>query len=275
MMNMDTNPLIEVKSLVKDYKIGKRSSRTILRAVDNVDFSIYRGRALGVVGESGSGKSTVASILAKLLAPTSGSVKFDGVEINQLTGIELKNFRRRVQTVFQDPFSSLNPKMTVMKSISEPLVVHKIGTKEERIARVYDLLEMVGLEASYAERYPHQLSGGQAQRVSIARALALQPEFIILDEPISSLDLSIQAQILNLLKELQGKFQLTYLFIGHDLGTVAFISDDICVMESGKIVEMGSVDEIFQHPKHEYTKKLLSAVLDPTKDLGRFLGSSR
>jgi len=271
-MSIDNQPLIEVHGLVKDYKIGKRGSRTILRAVDNVDFKIYRGRALGVVGESGSGKSTVASILAKLLAPTSGSVKFDGVEIDQLAGPELKNFRRRVQTVFQDPFSSLNPKMTVMKSISEPLVVHKIGTKEERIARVYDLLEMVGLEASYAERYPHQLSGGQAQRVSIARALALQPEFIILDEPISSLDLSIQAQILNLLKELQTKFQLTYLFIGHDLGTVAFISDDICVMESGKIVEMGSVDEIFQHPKHEYTKKLLGAVLDPTKDLGRFLG---
>jgi ABC-type oligopeptide transport system ATPase subunit len=271
-MSTDNKPLIEVHGLVKDYKIGKRGSRTILRAVDNVDFKIYRGRALGVVGESGSGKSTVASILAKLLAPTSGSVKFDGVEIDQLAGPELKNFRRRVQTVFQDPFSSLNPKMTVLKSISEPLVVHKIGTKEERIARVYDLLKMVGLEPSYAERYPHQLSGGQAQRVSIARALALQPEFIILDEPISSLDLSIQAQILNLLKELQAKFQLTYLFIGHDLGTVAFISDDICVMESGKIVEMGSVDEIFQRPKHEYTKKLLGAVLDPTKDLGRFLG---
>ena len=233
-MSTDNKPLIEVHDLVKDYKIGKRGSRTNLRAVDNVDFKIYRGRALGVVGESGSGKSTVASI--------------------------------------QDPFSSLNPKMTVLKSISEPLVVHKIGTKEERTARVYDLLKMVGLEPSYAERYPHQLSGGQAQRVSIARALALQPEFIILDEPISSLDLSIQAQILNLLKELQEKFQLTYLFIGHDLGTVAFISDDICVMESGKIVEMGSVDEIFQHPKHEYTKKLLSAVLDPSKDLGRFLG---
>jgi peptide/nickel transport system ATP-binding protein len=274
-MSIENKPLIEVHSLVKDYKIGKRGSRTNLRAVDHVDFSIHRGRALGVVGESGSGKSTVASILAKLLASTSGSVEFDGVEIDQLTGVELKNFRRRVQTVFQDPFSSLNPKMTVMKSISEPLVVHKIGTKEERNARVYDLLEMVGLEASYAERYPHQLSGGQAQRVSIARALALQPEFIILDEPISSLDLSIQAQILNLLKELQSKFQLTYLFIGHDLGTVAFISDDICVMESGKIVEMGSVDEIFQHPKHEYTKKLLGAVLDPTKDLGRFLGSNK
>jgi len=271
-MSIDNKPLIEVHGLVKDYKIGKRGSRTNLRAVDNVDFNIYRGRALGVVGESGSGKSTVASILAKLLAPTSGSVKFDGVEIDQLAGPELKNFRRRVQTVFQDPFSSLNPKMTVLKSISEPLVVHKIGTKEERTARVYDLLKMVGLEPSYAERYPHQLSGGQAQRVSIARALALQPEFIILDEPISSLDLSIQAQILNLLKELQEKFQLTYLFIGHDLGTVAFISDDICVMESGKIVEMGSVDEIFQRPKHEYTKKLLSAVLDPSKDLGRFLG---
>jgi ABC-type oligopeptide transport system ATPase subunit len=271
-MSTDNKPLIEVHGLVKDYKIGKRGSRTNLRAVVNVYFKIYRGRALGVVGESGSGKSTVASILAKLLAPTSGSVKFDGVEIDQLAGPELKNFRRRVQTVFQDPFSSLNPKMTVLKSISEPLVVHKIGTKEERTARVYDLLKMVGLEPSYAERYPHQLSGGQAQRVSIARALALQPEFIILDEPISSLDLSIQAQILNLLKELQEKFQLTYLFIGHDLGTVAFISDDICVMESGKIVEMGSVDEIFQRPKHEYTKKLLSAVLDPSKDLGRFLG---
>jgi ABC-type oligopeptide transport system ATPase subunit len=161
--------------------------------------------------------------------------------------------------------------MTVLKSISEPLAVHKIGTKQERIARVEELLVMVGLEPSYASRYPHQLSGGQAQRVSIARALALQPEFIILDEPISSLDLSIQAQILNLLKDLQQKFQLTYLFIGHDLGTVAFISDDIAVMESGKIVETGSVETIFNNPKHEYTKKLLSAVLDPTKDLGRFI----
>jgi ABC-type oligopeptide transport system ATPase subunit len=270
-MNTNVVPLVEVDALIKDYKIGKRRSRTNLRAVDNVNFTIYRGKSLGVVGESGSGKSTVASILAKLLAPTSGSVKFDGVEIATLAGPELKKFRRRVQTVFQDPFSSLNPKMTVMKSISEPLVVHRIGTKAKRLSRVQELLEMVGLEASYAERYPHQLSGGQAQRVSIARALALQPDFIILDEPISSLDLSIQAQILNLLKELQKKFQLTYLFIGHDLGTVSFISDDICVMESGKVVEIGTVTEIFERPKHDYTKKLLAAVLDPKKDLGRFV----
>lgn len=273
-MNSPGTPLIEVKNLVKDYKIGKRGSRVNLRAVDHVDFSIYRGKALGVVGESGSGKSTVASILAKLLPPTSGTVLFDGIEISSLSGASLKGFRRRVQTVFQDPFSSLNPKMTVLKSISEPLVVHGIGTKAERIARVEELLQMVGLESSYATRYPHQLSGGQAQRVSIARALALQPEFIILDEPISSLDLSIQAQILNLLKELQAKFQLTYLFIGHDLGTVAFISDDICVMESGKIVEIGAVKSIFENPQQEYTKKLLSAVLDPTKDLGRFLAAT-
>jgi len=273
-MNSGATPLIEVKDLVKDYKIGKRSSRVNLRAVDHVDFQIFKGKALGVVGESGSGKSTVASILAKLLAPTSGTVTFDGQDISKLSGASLKAFRRRVQTVFQDPFSSLNPKMTVLKSISEPLAVHGIGTKEERAKRVEELLVMVGLEPSYATRYPHQLSGGQAQRVSIARALALQPEFIILDEPISSLDLSIQAQILNLLKELQAKFQLTYLFIGHDLGTVAFISDDICVMESGKIVEIGSVDSIFKNPQQEYTKKLLSAVLDPEKDLGRFLANA-
>ena len=273
-MNTSTTVLIEVKGLVKDYKIGKRGSRVNLRAVDQVDFSIYRGKTLGVVGESGSGKSTVASILAKLLSPTAGLVKFDGIDISSLSGTSLKSFRRRIQTVFQDPFSSLNPKMTVLKSISEPLVVYKVGTKVERAARVEELLLMVGLEPSYAARYPHQLSGGQAQRVSIARALALQPEFIILDEPISSLDLSIQAQILNLLKELQAKFQLTYLFIGHDLGTVSFIADDICVMESGKIVEIGSVDSIFENPQQAYTKKLLSAVLDPVKDLGRFLSSA-
>lgn len=270
---MGTAPLIQVTGLVKDYKIGKRGSRVNLRAVDHVDFEIKKGKALGVVGESGSGKSTVASILAKLLAPTSGSVMFDGQDVTGLSGASLKAFRRRVQTVFQDPFSSLNPKMTVLKSISEPLVVHAVGSKEERSARVEELLVMVGLEPSYAMRYPHQLSGGQAQRVSIARALALQPEFIILDEPISSLDLSIQAQILNLLKELQAKFQLTYLFIGHDLGTVAFISDDIVVMESGKVVEQGPVEALFGNPQQEYTKKLLSAVLDPEKDLGRFLAT--
>jgi peptide/nickel transport system ATP-binding protein len=269
-MNNSSAPLIEVSSLVKDYKIGKRGSRVNLRAVDHVDFKIFKGKALGVVGESGSGKSTVASILAKLLPPTSGIVLFDGQDISSLSGSTLKAFRRRVQTVFQDPFSSLNPKMTVLKSISEPLVVHEIGTPQDRINRVEELLVMVGLEPSYSTRYPHQLSGGQAQRVSIARALALQPEFVILDEPISSLDLSIQAQILNLLKELQSKFQLTYLFIGHDLGTVAFISDDICVMESGKVVELGSVESIFRNPQQDYTKKLLSAVLDPEKDLGRF-----
>jgi oligopeptide transport system ATP-binding protein len=270
-MTNSGSPLVQAIDLIKDYKIGPRGSRTNLRAADHVNFSIYRGKTLGVVGESGSGKSTVASILAKLLAPTAGSIQFDGTDIASLSGASLKKFRRRIQTVFQDPFSSLNPKMTVLKSISEPLVVHKIGTKQERIARVEELLVMVGLEPSYASRYPHQLSGGQAQRVSIARALALQPEFIILDEPISSLDLSIQAQILNLLKDLQQKFQLTYLFIGHDLGTVAFISDDIAVMESGKIVETGSVETIFKNPQHEYTKRLLSAVLDPTKDLGRFI----
>lgn len=255
--------------LVKEYRLGDKHG-PILRAVDEVSFEIGKGRCLGLVGESGSGKTTTAMICAGLTDATSGSVEIYGTSLTNVSKGDLRRLRRHVQVVFQDPHSSLDPRMSVRQIVDEPLLVHEVGSRDERGQTVAEMLELVGLTPGVANRYPHQLSGGQAQRVSIARALALRPAVLILDEPVASLDLSIQAQILNLLEELRQSMSLTYLFIGHDLAAVAYVSDEIAVMESGRIVEIGTVEEVYGNPQDPYTKKLVAAVLDPIEDLGAF-----
>lgn len=261
--------LLAVRNLVKEYRLAPgRKSKPFL-AVDDISFDVEPGTTLGIVGESGSGKSTTAMIIAGLKSATSGQVMFNGKNITGLAAGDLRALRREIQVVFQDPHSSLDPRMTVGKAIDEPLYVHKYGPKAKRRDRVAELLELVGLHADYIDRHPHQLSGGQAQRVSIARALALEPKLVILDEPVSALDLSIQAQILNLLRRLQSELGLSYVFIGHDLAAVAYVSDRIAVMSKGKIVEQGDVDQVYSRPQDEYTKMLLAAILTPENDLGR------
>jgi ABC-type oligopeptide transport system ATPase subunit len=247
----------------------------MFRAVDGVSFTLESGTTLGLVGESGSGKSTTAMITAGLTRKTSGSVIFRGEDVSELDAKELRRLRQNIQVVFQDPHSSLDPRMSIGKAIDEPLYVHKRGNREQRRERVAQLLDLVGLHQDYIDRHPHQLSGGQAQRVSIARALALEPSLIVLDEAVSALDLSIQAQILNLLRRLQRELNLTYLFIGHDLAAVAYISDRIAVMNKGKIVEQGTVEQVYGDPQQDYTKALLAAVLTPDKDLGSLNRSPR
>lgn len=268
---MSTDPELRVKvtNLVKEYQVGdKRGPK--LRAVDDVTFGIARGRCLGLVGESGSGKTTTAMICAGLIEATSGTVEVLGTNLTDIKRQDLRRLRRHIQVVFQDPHSSLDPRMSIRDVIAEPLLVHGVGTQDERYQTVSEMLDLVGLTPGVARRYPHQLSGGQAQRVSIARALALRPQILILDEPVASLDLSIQAQILNLLGELRETLGLSYLFIGHDLAAVAYVSDEVAVMESGRIVEMGSVEEVYGNPQDPYTKKLVAAVLDPIDDIGVF-----
>jgi len=265
----DTAPLLVVQDLCKDYILKGGLKKRTLHAVKNVSFQVGRGRTLGIVGESGSGKSTTAMIVSGLVAPTSGVVSVDGVDISTLHGKELRRHRRDAQTVFQDPHSSLSPRLDVETILMEPLKVHKFGTRAQCRDRVRELLSIVGLAADFVSRYPHQLSGGQAQRVSIARALALNPRLLVLDEPVAALDLSIQAQILNLLARLQRELDLTYIFIGHDLAAVAFISDEIAVMREGEMVEVAPAADIYQRPQHPYTQRLLAAVLDPVRDIGR------
>ncbi|MEU4570502.1 ABC transporter ATP-binding protein [Micromonospora sp. NPDC023956] len=261
---------VVVENLVKEYPLGSGRKARVLRAVDDVSFTIPKGTTLGLVGESGSGKSTTAMIMAGLLTPTAGRVEIGGVDIARLSGKAMRDVRRNLQVVFQDPFSSMDPRMTIGQIVDEPLLVHKRGSKAERRNRVAELLDLVGLDGDYTTRFPHQLSGGQAQRVAIARALALEPALVVLDEPVAALDLSIQAQILNLLRDLQARLGLTYLFIGHDLAAVAYISDQVAVMSTGKIVELDRVDTIYQRPEAAYTRQLLDAVLDPETDLGRY-----
>ena len=235
-----------------------------IKAVDGLDFDLYRGETLGLVGESGCGKSTTGRAILQLYKPTAGSVLFEGVELTTINSNDLRRTRRRMQMIFQDPYASLNPRMTVGSIVGEPLEVHNIGAnRKERQERVQELLKIVGLNPYFINRYPHEFSGGQRQRIGVARALAVNPSFIVCDEPISALDVSIQAQVINLLEDLQQEFGLTYLFIAHDLSVVRHISDRIAVMYLGKIVELADRDELYADPKHPYTQALLSAVPIP------------
>ena len=275
---MNTQRNTETFLKVKDLKMHFPIYRGVLQrqvgavhAVDGVSFNVMRGETLGLVGESGCGKSTTGRAILQLYKPTAGNVVFDGVDLVSLKHEEMRLIRRKIQMIFQDPYASLNPRMTVSDIVGEPLIVHNVATGKEIQERVAHLLELVGLNAGFAERYPHEFSGGQRQRIGVARALALQPSFIICDEPISALDVSIQAQVVNLLEELQEQFNLTYLFIAHDLSMVRHISKRVAVMYLGVIVELTSRDELYNNPLHPYTQALLSAVPipDPVADSKR------
>ena len=262
-------PLIEVRNLKEHFPIQVSGFKTKpLKAVDGVSFSIKRGETLGLVGESGCGKTTVGRTILNLYKPTSGEIIYDGKPIK--TATDIQEFRKKATMVFQDPYSSLNPRMTVADIIGEPLDVHKMyKTKEERQARILELMSYVGLNSEHAARYAHEFSGGQRQRIGIARALAVNPEFIVCDEPVSALDVSIQAQVINMFQELQEKLGLTYLFIAHDLLVVRHISDRIAVMYLGKMVELADANEIYDHPLHPYSKSLLSSVPVPDPNIAR------
>ncbi len=258
--------LLEVNHLAKFFPVrGKRLRDPVkqLRAVDDVSFRLRRGEVLGVVGESGCGKSTMGNTIIRLLDPTRGEVLFEGHDLAKMSRRELRRYRSDIQMIFQDPFSSLDPRMRVFDIIAEPLRVHRVAEGEELQKRVMELMDVVGLDPSYAKRFPHEFSGGQRQRIGIARALALRPKLVICDEPVSALDVSIQAQILNLLGELKEKFGLTYIFIAHGLPSVKYISDRIAVMYLGRIVELAETEELFAHPMHPYTQGLLRAIPIP------------
>ncbi|RZS37047.1 oligopeptide transport system ATP-binding protein [Herbihabitans rhizosphaerae] len=264
--------IIEVRDLVKHFpvQVGILFKRTVghVKAVDGVSFDLKRGETLGVVGESGCGKSTLAQVLMRLVPQTSGSATFEGRDIFKMRGSELRKLRRSIQIVLQDPYTSLNPRMTVGDIVGEPFEIHpEVAPKASRRQKVQDLLDVVGLNPEHINRYPHQFSGGQRQRIGIARALALRPQVIICDEPVSALDVSIQAQVMNLLGDLQDEFGLSYMFIAHDLGVVRHLSDRVAVMYLGKVVEIGTETEIYEHPTHPYTQALLSAVPVPDPSL--------
>lgn len=262
-------PLLRVEGISKEFvRRGSRARRstTLLRAVDNVSFDIVRGEAFGIVGESGCGKSTLARVILRLIEPTAGTVYFDGTALTGLPGEQMRALRRRIQVVFQDPYSSLDPRMTVHKIVEEPLVIHKIGDSRSRAQRVHETLDLVGIMQSQVQRKPHEFSGGQRQRIAIARALILGPELIVLDEPVSALDVSIQAQVLNLLKDLQDRLHLTYIFIVHDLAVAEHFCDRLAVLYLGAVMELGRTRELFTSPQHPYSRALVSAapVPDPT-----------
>ena len=263
--------LLRVTNLVKNFELrvnnGARRKKRIVQAVTNVSFSVGKGQTLGLVGESGSGKTTVGRCILRLIEPTSGSVEFEGQDLGSLKFEELRALRRKMQIVFQDPFASLDPKMTVGASIAEPLVVQ--GVPGAHSDKVIDLLELVGLSADHAQRFPHEFSGGQRQRIGVARALALNPALIILDEPVSALDVSIQAGVVNLFEDLQSRLGMSYIFIAHDLSVVRHIADRVAVMYLGKIVEIGDQHAVYEHPTHPYTKALLSAVPLPNPKVER------
>jgi oligopeptide transport system ATP-binding protein len=262
-----TDTLLDVRNLKMYFPLTKgiifQRKVGAVQAVDGLSFDVRKGETLGLVGESGCGKSTAGRAILQLYRPTEGEVVFEGTDLTKIGGEKLRRMRKRMQMIFQDPYASLNPRMTVGSIVAEPLEIHKLARGKEKRARVQELLRVCGLNPYFANRYPHEFSGGQRQRIGIARALAVNPAFIVADEPISALDVSIQAQIINLLEELQDEFQLTYLFIAHDLSVVRHISDRVAVMYLGRIVELADRDEMYLHPAHPYTKALLSAVPIP------------
>jgi oligopeptide transport system ATP-binding protein len=264
-------PLVEVSHLVKRFVRdgGLFRKRTVVAAVDDVSFAIEEGETFGLVGESGSGKTTTGRCMLRLVEPTSGAVRFRGDNVLAFSSRRMREARRQMQIVFQDPYSSLNPRMKARQIVEEPLVIHRLGNRAARRARVAELFHLVGLDPAHLERYPHQFSGGQRQRIGLARALALNPSFLILDEPVSALDVSVQAQVVNLLTDLQQQLKLTYLFIAHDLRLVEHICSRVAVMYLGKIVEMGSAAALFEAPQHPYTRALLSAIPVPDPDAAR------
>jgi oligopeptide/dipeptide ABC transporter ATP-binding protein len=262
--------LVDIQGIKKYYEVRAgilARERAPVKAVDGVSLRIYRGETLGLVGESGCGKSTLARLIMRLDVPTEGNVYFEGEDIFKLSGKDLKSYRRKVQIIFQDPYASLNPRRTAGSTIGEPLIINEIYDREGRSSEVARIMDIVGLTREQRDRYPHEFSGGQRQRIGIARAIILKPQLIVADEPVSALDVSIQAQILNLLKDLQKEFNLTYMFISHDLSVVRHVSDRIAVMHFGKIVELADNEELYEHPLHPYTKELLSAV--PVPDPGK------
>ena len=267
-----TNELIQVKNLVKYFPVREgllQRVKDYVRAVDDVSFVVREGETLGMVGESGCGKTTIGRTMLRLIEPTSGSVIIDGKDIFKLNGAEMKAMRRNMQIIFQDPYASLDPRMPIGESVMEGLNIHGIGTPKERFAIMQDTLKKVGLEDYNARRYPHEFSGGQRQRIGIARALALRPKFIVCDEPVSALDVSIQSQVLNILKDLQAEFGLTFLFIAHNLSVVEHISNRVAVMYVGKMVELSNRDDLFANPLHPYTRALMSAIPIPDPMLKR------
>jgi oligopeptide transport system ATP-binding protein len=267
-----TESLLQVKGLKKHFPIkGGLLSKEIgvVKAVDGLSFDVKKGETLGIVGESGCGKSTTGRLLLRLIEPTDGQVVFEEKEVTSLSNSEMRKLRREMQMIFQDPFASLNPRHTIEKILEEPLIVHGIGSKEERKKKIREMLEVVGLSGYHASRYPHQFSGGQRQRIGIARALMTNPKLIIADEPVSALDVSIQAQVLNLLEDLQKEFHLTYIFISHDLGVVRHVCDRVAVMYLGQMVELSESEKIYGKPLHPYTEALFSAVPVPDPDFQR------
>ncbi|MDX9990790.1 MAG: ABC transporter ATP-binding protein [Anaerolineales bacterium] len=268
----NTKELVKVENLVKYFPVRAGLLQRVVaqvQAVDKVSFTVREGETLGLVGESGCGKTTVGRSMLRLIEPTSGEVTFDGQNVLKLRGAELKHMRRNMQIIFQDPYASLDPRMPIGESVMEGLNIHNVGDRQQRFEMMLDTLKKVGLEDYHARRYPHEFSGGQRQRIGIARALALRPKFIVCDEPVSALDVSIQSQVLNILKDLQAEFGLTYLFIAHNLSVVEHISDRVAVMYLGKIVELTARDELFANPLHPYTKALMSAIPIPDPTLKR------